>query len=179
MAIARESGTEPSVAQPDEELLHGIDEVARQRGELREEARRAQASDEAKREAFRDGLAMRFRDIVRPTMQVAVDRLRADGGDGRIKEELPEDDPHHARMTLWMTLDGPLVDPPLQDRDPYLRLETSQLDCRVHVWAGDYVRGEGVAREVARWSLDEITVANVSAEIVAVLRRAVAHGVQP
>jgi hypothetical protein len=49
----------------------------------------------------------------------------------------------------------------------------------VHVWAGDYVCGEGVAREVARWSLDEITVESVSAEIVATLGRAVAHGVQP
>lgn len=168
----------PEANPSDEPLLSGIDDALRRRGAMLESAREARARDEARRRAFADAFHQWVRTVARPTMEAAIARLRADGGDGVI-EAGDSDRPHHARLTLWMALDGALERPPRQDRNPFVQFEASELDSLVHLWEGDRVRDEGVGREIGAYPLEQLTAERVAGEIVAVLERAAGHGIVP
>lgn len=159
-------------------LWRGIDDAFERRTRLLASARRRRELDEERRTDFEASFRRWSEEVALPTMTAAIARLRADGGDGRI-EERSSDRAHHQRLTLWMTLDGPIEAPVRQDRNPFVQFETSERDLLVHVWEGDRVLDEGVGRETGAYPLEQLTAERVASEIVEVLERASAHGIRP
>jgi len=113
---------------------------------------------------------------VRPPMEAIIERLKRNGGDGRI-EERPEDllrNCNH-RLTLWMSISGKIADAPRLDRNPYLQLDANVAKQVVTVSEGDMWEGHGGNRSgpVGEWRLEEITPALVTHEVLEILRRSV------
>jgi hypothetical protein len=109
--------------------------------------------------------------IIRPAMDDVVERLRRDGVGGRI-DESPADHLRPQRITLWMSLDGPVGDEPRQDLNPYLQLSVDVPNRCIDLWEGDMWHKLGASRAAEPWNLSEITTKKVVARIVAILRRA-------
>ena len=119
-----------------------------------------------------------FREVcdekVRPAMQAVVDRLRLEGGDGII-ETHPGGEPRVAtpRLTLWMSLQGPIEGAPRQDRNPYLQLDADVTEGVIRVTEGDSWGGGGAGHSGAAgtWSLTEVTRDLVIGEVADIVRR--------
>lgn len=126
------------------------------------------------RQAFFD----EFREVcaaeVRPAMQAVVDRLRREGGDGLI-EEHPGGEPRVStpRLTLWMSLQGPIDGPPRQDRNPYLQLDADVVGRVIRLTEGDSWRGGGAGRSgsAGTWNPGHVTRALVVQELLEIVRR--------
>jgi hypothetical protein len=128
----------------------------------------------AERATFIRATASSFRRVVKPLFESVVSRLADDGGGGRVEERLT-DGREDLRITLWMSLDGPIIGAPRQDCHPYIQFDIDATNRRIRVWEGDMWRGEGVSRSTLPLSLDQLTEEAILDRAVAVLRRATAH----
>jgi hypothetical protein len=126
------------------------------------------------RQAFFDEFHRVCESEVRPAMRAVLDRLRREGGDGLI-EEHPGGEPRFAtpRLTLWMSLQGPIEGAPRQDRNPYLQLEAAGSGRVIRVSEGDSWRGGGAGHSGAAgtWKPSDVTHATVLQELAHIVRR--------
>jgi hypothetical protein len=126
------------------------------------------------RQVFFDEFRSVCEEEVRPAMQAVLDRLRQEGGDGLI-EEYPGGEPRVAtpRLTLWMSLQGPLEGAPRQDRNPYLQLDADVVDGVIRVSEGDSWHGGGAGRSgsAGTWKLADVNAALVVQELAKIVRR--------
>ncbi len=158
-----------------ESSLSAIDDLlaAYAREEEEEDARaRAVLTD---RRRFVHAAACAFERIVQPAFGSIADRLRGHGGDGLIQER-PAVGSHGQRLTLWMSIEGPIVILPRVDRNPYIQLDVNVSSQDVGVWEGDIWNKVGASRNAHPISLEDLTTENVIKRAVGVLHRAVAHG---
>jgi len=159
----------------DEESLRQIDQIVGHWAHLVQESTEEQAHVEVEEEQF----LKRFQDltdsVIRPTMEMAIERLRTDGGDGLI-EERHLDGLHKPRVTLWMSMQGEVASP-RQDLNPFLQLDADVATQRITVWEGDMVKNQGTSRATSPWTPSEVTPETIMDRIVGVLRRAGTHGV--
>lgn len=122
---------------------------------------------------FLDGFDGLCASTVRPAMDAAIERLRSLGGDGLV-ETHPGGEARYRtpRITLWMSLEGPIV-APRQDRHPYLQFEADLGHRRVQVDEGDMWRGAGghVSGRAGTWTLEELTAERIAVEVVAIVGR--------
>ena len=126
------------------------------------------------RQAFFD----EFREVcatqVRPIMQAVLDRLRQEGGDGLI-EEHPGGEPRVStpRLTLWMSLQGPIDGAPRQDRNPYLQLDADAAARVIRLTEGDSWRGGGAGHSgfAGTWNPGHVTRDLVVQELLEIVRR--------
>jgi len=127
------------------------------------------------REEFLHEFQLRCEREVRPAMEAVLARLRSSGGGGLI-EEHPGGEARVStpRLTLWMSLEGPLVGNPRPDRDPYLQLDADVNAREVQLSEGDMWQGAGGGHSgrMGEWQLSELTGARVSEELLGILRRA-------
>lgn len=126
------------------------------------------------RQAFVDGFRALCAAEIRPAMEAVLDRLRQAGGDGLV-EEHPGGEPRVAtpRLTLWMSLQGPVGDPPRQDRNPYLQLDADVAGRVIRLSEGDSWRGSGAgySGSAGTWKLADVTQASVVQELLGIVRR--------
>jgi hypothetical protein len=126
------------------------------------------------RQAFFDEFRAVCQAEVRPAMQAVLDRLRQEGGDGLI-EEHPGGEPRVStpRLTLWMSLQGPIDNVPRQDRNPYLQLDADVVGRVIRVSEGDSWRGRGAGHSgsVGTWKPTDVTRALVVQELAEIVRR--------
>jgi len=150
-------------------------------GILEERSERARREDEYERRLeerrlqFLQAYSELCARLVRPTMDIVLDRLRQDGGGGRIVEH-PGGEPRFTlpQITLWMSLEGELVGEGREDRHPYFRLDADPARGIVRVHQGDMWLGGGshASGETDTWQLAEITKELIEQRIVEILRRA-------
>ena len=97
--------------------------------------------------------ACTFHRVVRPAFAEIAERLNTHGGGGLI-EHHPAEGRHGERLTLWMSLEGPVVVPPRIDRNPYVRLDVNMPRRLITVWEGDFWNKQGASRptEPLRWT---------------------------
>lgn len=126
------------------------------------------------RQAFFDDFRAVCEAEVRPAMQGVLDRLREEGGDGLI-EEHPGGEPRVStpRLTLWMSLQGPMDGAPRQDRNPYLQLDADVVGRVIRVSEGDSWRGGGAGQSgsAGTWQLGDVTRTVVVQELAEIVRR--------
>jgi hypothetical protein len=126
------------------------------------------------RQAFFDEFRALCEAEVRPAMQGVLDRLRQEGGDGLI-EEHPGGEPRVStpRLTLWMSLQGPMDGVPRQDRNPYLQLDADVARRVIRVSEGDSWRGGGAGQSgsAGTWQPADVTRALVVRELAEIVRR--------
>ena len=129
----------------------------------------------SERAAFATVFSTLCETVIRPSMELVIQRLRLNGGGGVITER-PADPSRKFthRLTLWMSLSGEIVGTPRPDRYPYLQLDADADHRRVEIWEGDMWRGHGSSHSVTRWQLSEITASALFKEILEILRRSVA-----
>lgn len=174
--ISTEEKLGPSV---DSEPLTEIDEVLM--GMMQDSQRSARhtaehaAHDRDTRQQFLDDFDTTCREIVRPVMQEVRERLQHNGGgaliDGRPGDNGPESNP---RLTMWMSLDGDILEGPRPEQHSYLRFEADVSHHEVHISEPDRMSGVGYAyRDLERtWQLSEVTRDLVARELLAILQRA-------
>lgn len=165
--------TSPSTV--DEDSLRQIDQIVDHWSHLRQKSAEEKAHSEVEREHFLKAFQDTADSVIRPTMEMAIERLRNDGGDGLI-EERHLDTFHKPRVTLWMSMQGEVASP-RQDLNPFLQLDADVANRRIGVWEGDMVENQGTSRATSPWALSEVTPESVMDRIVGVLRRAGTHGV--
>lgn len=124
---------------------------------------------------FVHAAACTFHRVVRPAFAEIAERLNTHGGGGLI-EQHPAEGRHGERLTLWMSLEGPVVVPPRIDRNPYVRLDVDMPRRRITVWEGDFWNKQGASRPTEPFTLDALTTQSVIQRAVGVLRRTVEHG---
>jgi hypothetical protein len=163
-----------SHAAVDEDSLREIDQIVDHWSHLRQESAEEQANLKVERERFLKEFRDMTNSVIRPTMEMAVERLRTDGGDGLI-EEHNSDPLHKPRVTLWMSMQGEVANP-RQDLNPFLQLDADVANRRIDVWEGDMVENQGTSRATSPWALSEVTPESIMDRIVGVLRRAGTHG---
>ncbi len=126
------------------------------------------------RGAFFDEFRAICQGVVRPAMEAVLDRLRMEGGDGLI-EEHPGGEPRVStpRLTLWMSLQGPIEGAPRQDRNPYLQLDADVVDRVIRLTEGDSWRGGGAGHSgsAGTWKPADVTDALVIRELADIVRR--------
>jgi nucleotidyltransferase/DNA polymerase involved in DNA repair len=166
---------ETSHSTVNEDSLQQIDQIVDHWSHLRQESAEEQAHSEVEREHFLKDFQDITNSVIRPTMEMAIERLRTDGGDGLI-EERHLDALHKPRVTLWMSMQGEVANP-RQDLNPFLQLDADMVNRRINVWEGDMVENQGTSRATSPWSLPEVTPESIMDRIVDVLRRAGTHGV--
>ena len=142
-----------------------------------DEADRARA-DLLDRQRFAHAAGCMFERVVGPVFRDVAERLNRDGGGGLVEERPPEGR-HGQRLTMWMSLEGPVAVPPRVDRNPYIQLEVDVPWRRITVWEGDIWHKRGASRCTQPFTLDEVTTESVAARAVSVLRRAVGRGEPP
>jgi hypothetical protein len=133
------------------------------------------ASAKAKKAKFLQDFESISQQVIRPTMEAVIQRLRKDGGDGIIQER-GSDASQSPRMILWMSLAGEVSSAPHQDRNPFLQLDVDETHCRVDVWEGDMWEKQGNSGAVAPWELTEISPESITERIIGILQRAATHG---
>jgi hypothetical protein len=126
------------------------------------------------RERFTQAATSAF-ERFKPTLGDFAERLNDHGGGGLVEEQ-PAAGRHGERVTLWMSLEGPVVAPPRTDRNPYIQLEIDVLGRRVTVWEGDMWHKRGASRRAEPLALEELTTESVIGRAVGALGRAVSHG---
>jgi hypothetical protein len=159
----------------DEDSLRQIDEIVGHWSHLVQESAEEQAHGEVEKQQFLKEFEDLTDTVIRPTMEMAVERLRTDGGDGLI-EEHHMDALHKPRVTLWMSMQGEVASP-RQDLNPFLQLDADVANRRITVWEGDMVKNQGTSRATTPWTPSEVTPESIMDRIVGVLRRAGTHGV--
>lgn len=163
-----------SVVASEEDPLAEIDRLMQKRRDDDQRSADETARLATDRSEFSTEFARVFEELVRPTMEAIIERLRRNGGDGAVIER-PEDSrlSHKHIFTLWMSLAGEITGTPRVDRLPYLQLEANVDKRLVTVSEGDIWEGRGGNRsgKVAEWKLPEITAAVVTQEVLAILRR--------
>ncbi len=158
-----------------EDSLRQIDQIVDRWSHLRQESAEEQAHVEAERQHFLKEFQDITNSVIRPTMEMAIERLQKDGGGGLI-EEHHLDMLHKPRVVLWMSLQGGVANP-RQDLNPFLQLDADLGKRRINVWEGDMVENQGTSHATSPWFLSEVTPESIMDRIVGVLRRAAAHGV--
>jgi hypothetical protein len=133
------------------------------------------ADAKARKEEFLQEFESISQQVIRPSMDAVIERLRKDGGDGLIQER-GSDASHSPRLILWMSLAGEVSSQPRQDRNPFLQLDVDVTRCRVDVWEGDMWEKQGNSGAVAPWELTEISPESVTERIIGILQRAATHG---
>lgn len=116
-----------------------------------------------------------FERVVGPAFRDIAVRMNGHGGGGLV-EERPEEGRHGQRLTLWMSLDGPVAVPPRHDRNLYIQVDVDVLGRCVTVWEGDLWHKQGASRRTEPFTLEELTTESVTDRAVAVLRRTVMRG---
>lgn len=173
--LPRSSFTEPTVTDPCESPeLEVIDQLVAGYHLEEEELQHAVARAASERTAFVQSATSVLRDVVKPLFETVASRLARDGGDGFVDERRAEGR-HGLRITLWMSLDGPIVGTPRQDRHPYIQLDVDAERRRVCVWEGDMWRGLGTSRPGSPLDERDLTEEVVLARTMEVLRRAAGH----
>ncbi len=127
------------------------------------------------RERFTHAAACRFEHVVKPTFWNVAERLNDDGGGGLVEEQTAASR-HGQRVTLWMSLEGPVAVPPRVDRNPHIQLEVDVAGRRITVWEGDMWRKLGASRRTEPFTLEQLTPESVLHRAVGVVRRTVNHG---
>ena len=127
------------------------------------------------RDRFTHAAACTVERIVKPTFADVAERLNDHGGGGLV-EERPAAGRHGQRVTLWMSLEGPVVAPPRADRNPYIQLEIDVPGRRVTVWEGNMWHKLGASRPTEPFTLEELTTESLIQRAVGVLRRSVNLG---
>jgi hypothetical protein len=112
--------------------------------------------------------------VIRPSLEAIAERLTTNGGGGRV-DERPPDARVALRLTLWMSLEGPVQLPARQDRNPFIQFDLDVIHRRFNVWEGDMWEKQGSSRATAPWELDDITTEAVFERTIAILRRAASH----
>jgi len=158
-------------------MIEEIDQIESKRSELRQELGREELAAETSRKQFYDDFDHLVSSIIRPAMEASITRLRADGGGGQVVQR-GLDALHKPRVTLWMSMDGELVDTPRQDENPFLRMDANVAQRRIDVWEGDMIDRQGTSAAVPPWTMGDVTARGVTLEIVAILQRAVSHGLR-
>jgi hypothetical protein len=158
-----------------EDSLRQIDQIVDRWSHLRQESAAEQAHAEVERERFLKEFQDITNSVIRPTMEIAIERLRKDGGGGLI-EERHLDTLHKPRVTLWISMQGEVANP-RQDLNPFLQLDADVANRRINVWEGDMVENQGTSRPTSPWVLSGVTRESIMERIVDVLRRAGTHGV--
>lgn len=167
------------LAQPVQSPLAGVDPLAEIGGvlaALRE--RDVQSAESAAhvlegRQAFFEQFRKVCKGEVRPAMEAVLERLRENGGDGLI-EEHPGGEPRVStpRLTMWMSLQGPIEGTPRQDRNPYLQLDADVSSRLIRLAEGDSWRGgSGHSGSAGTWKPAEVTRSLVIEELLAIVRR--------
>ena len=128
----------------------------------------------AERAAFVRATTSALRHVAKPVFEAVVLRLTHDGGGGRVEERPPEGR-HGLRLTLWMSLDGPIVGAPRQDHHPYVQLDLDADQPEVRVWEGDMWHGLGASRPATPLTLADLTEDVIFDRALTVLGRATAH----
>ncbi len=170
------SSDEGSHSSVNEGSLRKIDEIVHHWSHLRQGSADEKVNVEIEREHFLREFQEVVNSVIRPTMEMAIERLRTDGGDGIIEEHHP-DILHKPRVTLWMSMQGG-VERPRQDLNPFLQLDADVANKRINVWEGDMVENQGTSRATSPLALSEVTPESIMDRIVGVLRRAGTHGVE-
>ncbi len=142
-----------------------------------DEADRARA-ELLDRQRFAHAAACMFERVVGPVFRDIAERLNRDGGGGLV-EERPAEGRHGQRLTLWMSLEGPVAVPLRMDRNPYVQLEVDVPWRRITVWEGDMWHKRGASRCTQPLTPEEVTTESVEARAVGVLRRTVSRGNAP
>jgi hypothetical protein len=153
-----------------------IDEIVDRWSDLRHEAAEREAQAEVERKQFLQAFQDITRAVVRPAMEMAIERLRRDGGGGFI-EQHEVDILHKPRVTLWMSMEGEISGSPRQDLNPFLQLDADAIHRRIDVWEGDMVDKSGSSAAAAPWDLSEVSSDGVIERIIGILRRAATRGV--
>jgi hypothetical protein len=153
-----------------------LDEIERILKELvkqdRRSSERAAYEDDVKRTFLAD-FAHACDHEVRPAMEAVLDRLQRSGGGGVI-ETNSGGDPRirSARIALWMSLEGEILDHPHPDRHPYLQFEADPGRRRVDVSEGDMSHSPATSGGRADvWTLAELTSERVTHELLTIVRR--------
>jgi hypothetical protein len=165
-ALAAQPGVDDPLAEIDALMQKRLDDEQRS------------ADDSARVASDRSQFAAEFTALcaqrVRPPMEAILERLRQNGGGGRI-DERPEDlTRHHShRLTLWMSLRGEIIGAPRQDRHPYLELDANVDKRVVTISEGDMWSGHGGNRSgrVGQLPLADVTDTYIVAETLAIIRR--------
>ena len=127
------------------------------------------------RQRFVHVAACTFERVVRPTFQSIAERLDKHGGGGLVAER-PAQGTHGQRLTLWMSLDGPVGVPARVDRNPYIQLDVDVLNRNVDVWEGDMWNKRGASHRGDPVALEQLTSEKVIRRAIRVLGRTVANG---
>jgi len=166
---------DPAIAEDPLGALDVLLVTYREQETSREALQRAQ---DAERERFfreaRDALEA----IVKPALWAVAHRLQRDGGDGFVAERAAEGR-RSQRITLWMSPEGPVADPPRVDRFPYLQIDVDVPTRSFKVWEGDMWNSRGASRATDPFTLETLTADGVERRAVNVLRRVVALDATP
>jgi len=112
---------------------------------------------------------------VRPAMEAVLERLNHEGGGGLI-EEHPGGEPRVStpRLTLWMSLQGPVDGEPRIDRNPFLQLDADVAGRAIRLTEGDswHGTGSGHSGRAGTWEPADVTRSLVVDELVEIVRRA-------
>ena len=166
---------DPAIA---EDPLGAIDVLLvtyREQEATRERLRRAQ---DAERERFVRDARHAIETIVKPALWAVGRRLQRDGGDGFIVERAAEGR-RSQRITLWMSPEGPVADPPRFDRFPYLQIDVDVPSRSLKVWEGEMWNQRGASRTTDPFTLETLTAEGVERRAVDVMRRVVALAALP
>ncbi len=159
----------------DDESLSAVDDLLATYACQQEQLAARTRAALLERDRFVHAAACRFERVVKPALVDVAERLNDHGGGGLV-EERPAAGRHGERLTLWMSLEGPVVGPPRPDRNPYIQLDVDVSGRRVTVWEGDVWHELGASRPTEPLSLEELTTENIVKRAVGVLRRAVNLG---
>jgi hypothetical protein len=154
--------------------LKAIDELVADYRVEEQALEHAVAVAASQRTAFVEAATSALRHVVKPLFDTVASRLANDGGDGRV-DVSDSEGRHGLRITLWMSLDGPIVGTPRQDLNPYVQLDLDAERRQVRVWEGDMWRGLGTSRPGSPLTEHDLTEEVVLARTMEVLRRAAEH----
>jgi hypothetical protein len=126
------------------------------------------------RQRFVNAAACIIERVVKPTLGDVAKQLNRSGGGGLL-EERPATGRHGQRVTLWMSLGGPIVGPRI-DCYPYLQLDVDVTFRKFTVWEGDMWNKIGSSRRTEPFTLEELTSEGITERAIGILQRTVSHG---
>jgi hypothetical protein len=166
---------DPATAEDPLGAIDGLLVTYREQEASRGSLERAQ---DAERERFVRDARHAVETVVKPALWAVGRRLQRDGGDGFIVERAAEGRISQ-RITLWMSPQGPVADPPRVDRFPYLQIDVDVPSRSLKVWEGDMWNRRGASRATDPFTLETLTADGVERRAVDVLRRVVALAATP
>jgi hypothetical protein len=126
------------------------------------------------RQQFLDDFESTCEQSVRPMMQEVRERLQRNGGgaiiDGRAGGDGLVLNP---RLTMWMSLDGDILDGPQPEQHPHLQFEADITRTQVHISESGTRSSAGPDNGDLKltWQLSEVTRDRVARELLAILQR--------